>query len=674
MKRDLALPLALIALIGSALACASSTQMPVPKIDYTGPESETAVPTQPETTPTASVSSLPTSVVCREKPGNALPFRTWRNADTPRGSFSVHIYDVGPAADSESVWLSTSRGLARLNLRTWQCDLLTQAADVPLASTFQVVLPDGEGGYWVGAGRHLLHLSNEGWQMAYQDRSNVTSIGLSQAGDLCMDMFKQYHRGFDEYKVCFKSSELPLPAPEKIEDCYGEACPLRPSNCDIWQSLSGEEYTSSGGLRRYRYATPGECEQTQQIEASFADDDTDLLVAFSEDGGEVWSVKRKYSENTTLLYQTDGISHQEEIPYYVRGLASDHAHGGVWLAVEDGLVHVKVGDGSVPRFTFHPLSVDFEIPSLDTGPFPGEVRGLVGDEAGRVWAVNGTSVLLYDDADATRPVEGWQEVASPTGGTDAIVADPRYGVWPSGVWVAGRGELVHLDGTHRQAWPMPDMLTSAPTALLIDRSGRVWMGTTENGIWTTMPSTPAGDPLPWRAFTPEDGLESASITALTQGPRGCIYAAHLAGIGILCPSGEIESGHWTTLHGSNLSEYGWVNALAFVAPTGELWAGTHPEGTLQRYNGSWTDLSPAWYASVGALMVDDAGTLWAGASREWTCGGLRYRLATAEGERDWQTFDPEGLAVCNVLALAQDSRGRLWIGGPEGVVMWKGGQ
>ena len=192
------------------------------------------------------------------------------------------------------------------------------------------------------------------------------------------------------------------------------------------------------------------------------------------------SIRSRLSEETIvhrdLPYVTDGHERQK-LDLYLPKTGKKlpliiWIHGGAWLVTEDGLVHVEVkaSDGGVTDLTLTPLSIDFEILSLDTGPFPGQARGLAVDEADRVWAVNGKSVLRYSGA-----TESWQEAASPAGGADVVVADPRYGTWPSGVWVAGRGELVRLDGANQQVWPMPNTLTSAPTALLVDRTGRVWM-------------------------------------------------------------------------------------------------------------------------------------------------------------------------------------------------------
>jgi ligand-binding sensor domain-containing protein len=665
-KRATAILLALGVLVCSALACAFSTPVPVPTPQTGSPKPrETAVPAQTEASPTVTISDIPASLICRENPGYDLPFRTWRNADFPYSYYAADITGVGPAADGENVWLSTTRGLARLNLKSWQCDLITQAADAALPATLPVLLPDDTGGFWIGADEHLLRLSDDGWQVTYKGQADITAIGLSQTGDLCLNMYRYYHRGFEDYWLCFEGSDLPLPPPTRIDDCYGENCPLRPSNCDTWRRMSGQEYVSGKGFRRYAYTTPGECQQTRRIHNTLGSGgDTTVLVAFTANDGEVWSAKSAYEEDTLLLYQRDGISHQEEIPYYAIGLMADHVRGGAWLATQDGLVYVEANaTGEGLSFFLQPLPVDLSVPSLDTGPFPGEARGLTIDRADQAWAVNGGSVLLCDET-----AKGWQEVASPKGGADIIAADPERGVW-----VAGRSELTYLDGTHRQVWPMPDTLTGAPTALVVDRSGRVWMGTTENGVWTAVPSSKAaGSPLDWRVFAAADDPESASVTAMAQAPDGRIYAAHLAGISVFGPVGETEDGRWATLPGSRLSERGWVNALAFT-PTGILWAGTHPEGHLQRYDGTWTDYSPSWYSSIGALLVDSESTLWAGANEVWGCGELRYRSAAGEnGETDWQVLDPKGLAVCNVLALAQDSHGRIWIGGPRGVVMWEG--
>jgi ligand-binding sensor domain-containing protein len=156
-----------------------------------------------------------------------------------------------------------------------------------------------------------------------------------------------------------------------------------------------------------------------------------------------------------------------------------------------------------------------------------------------------------------------------------------------GVWVAtGRGELLHLDGIQRQTWSVPSGPTGIypenghvrPTALLVDQDGRVWMGTSESGVWTARPAAQSpGDAPPvldWRRFTVQDGLASESITALARGPGGRIYAAHRAGISVLGLTGETGAGRWSLLPGSAVDGRGWVDALAFAPAQagGALWA------------------------------------------------------------------------------------------------------
>ena len=192
----------------------------------------------------------------------------------------------------------------------------------------------------------------------------------------------------------------------------------------------------------------------------------------------------------------------------------------------------------------------------------------------------------------------------------------------------------------------------------------------------------------WHRFTITDGLESELIMALARGPDGRIYAAHDAGISVLDPSDGVENGHWVTLPGSNVNPGRWVNTLVFAPPQagGGLWVSHYYHSSLWHYqNGRWTEYRLPFefeyyyrgghdyrraVQSVGRLLVDEDGTLWAG-----TIKGLwRWPAAGNGGEARWQTFDSNTLSMRDITALAQDSRGRIWVGGEEGVAMWDGGQ
>jgi len=262
-------------------------------------------------------------------------------------------------------------------------------------------------------------------------------------------------------------------------------------------------------------------------------------------------------------------------------------------------------------------------------------------------------------------------------GAGTIAADPAQGVW-----VAGPGEILHL-GERTLSWPAPDVIS--PTALLVDSDRRLWLGTLEDGIWTTVPSEPA-DALVWQRFSVADGLPDLRITALARGPHGHIYAAHHAGVSLFDPGVK----RWITLPNSAPSESGWANALAFDR-VGRLWVGYYPGATVRLYeDGRWTDYSLFTDSVYGidALLVDARGTLWVGASAHigrlprgrwhFPMGVWRWPAA-GDGRPGWESFEPAGFVPAsdypilrNALALAQDAEGRIWIGGEEGFAMWEG--
>jgi hypothetical protein len=311
-------------------------------------------------------------------------------------------------------------------------------------------------------------------------------------------------------------------------------------------------------------------------------------------------------------------------------------------------------------------------------------RALAVDGDGQVWAIahhaifeagrrvsTVQNVLHYDES-----ARAWQAVISTAFSADVIAADPLRGVW-----VAGATELSFYDAARWHRWPVSGCCGITPTALLVDEGGRIWMGTVGAGVWTTVPTFErkiSGFYLApdWQKFSIQSGLPDGRITALARGPDGRIYAAHHEGISVFDPSTGIEHNHWSTLPGSDAEVGGWVNALTFAPAQagGGLWAGYFDGPTLRLYQDNrWTEYelpldveskaggSYGVAKSIGALLVDDDGTLWVG-----TSGGLwRWPGTTAGGEPRWERVD---VLTRNVLALIQDAGGHIWVGGQEGIV------
>ncbi len=635
---------------------------------------------------------IPDALSCQAHTTDAASWQSWPRSTAPSG-----VIRNGLVSDGDRLWVATSRGLLRLDVRTWECDLFTSAIGQSLAGAYPV-FPDGVGGLWVGVTGRVIHFSGQEWQLAYEIPDGyperISALGLGQAGNLCIQLYSESLRGCYTFQhACLVGNTLPLDnTPFIVSYCTDAA-----EDCYLWQQVSGQQYN---------YTTPAACMRIRRITSTYFDP-----VAASANGDEAWMVKHVYGKRDRLFHWSGETTEWDWSPYqHIAALTVDPVYGGAWMATEDGLVHVcseaVAESNDVPSPSVSPVSYISPLASLSPLPtpssidnavhtrftfhsipfgieaFPGAARSLAVDRAGQVWVIGGDRVLRYDEA-----LQGWHAIISLPHGVDAIAADPDRGIW-----AAGLGELVYFDGERRYTWSTSDDYRDKPTALMVEENGRVWMGVLKHGVWTTFPrvqsTTGVGrkyTTLNWRRFTAADGLASELITALALGPDGRIYAAHHAGVSVFDPAAGVENGHWVTLPGSDMGDQ-WANAIAFDPParsksgrvqTGVgLWVGYHHPMALRRYrDGLWTNYSlrddesvSVWVWGIGSLLVDDEGTLWIG-----TTGGL-WRLPTVgDGSKShWQMLTPDGLAVRDVLDIAQDDRGRIWVGGKEGVAVWKG--
>lgn len=206
---------------------------------------------------------------------------------------------------------------------------------------------------------------------------------------------------------------------------------------------------------------------------------------------------------------------------------------------------------------------------------------------------------------------------------------------------------------------------------------------------------------PVRSFSREDGLSSAQVLSVAEGPRGYLWIGS-NGSGVTRYDGH----RFVPFRGDSLLPNGDVEAVE-ADPHGDLWFGTH-DG-LARYDGasfrSWrrdagrgTDLITSLAADSGGVWVGTANGL---ARHE--DGAFVEAPATEplDGERVWAVeYDPEGrlwigtdggayrlagsqledlsgspgLPDSGVRGLLRDAGGRMWVGTTDGIRRYEGGR
>lgn len=252
----------------------------------------------------------------------------------------------------------------------------------------------------------------------------------------------------------------------------------------------------------------------------------------------------------------------------------------------------------------------------------------------------------------------------PNSNVHAIVQDRR-----GFVWFGTQDGLARYDGTRMHVYRSidkdPTSISSGYiTALTVDATGNLWVGTAEHGVNLYDPSTDQFTRYVRDAS--KAALSSEGVTSIAQDHKGRVWLA-MSGGGL--NRFEPTSRTFTKYLTQPLDAA--ITAIASDA-AGNLWLGTASEGII-RWNPETNaatrplpkdDRGPS-AAPVSALLVASSGKVWIGSDGEGvialdpaTNKLVRYRSAIE---------DPGTINDDHITALFEDRNKNIWIGSTAGL-------
>lgn len=213
------------------------------------------------------------------------------------------------------------------------------------------------------------------------------------------------------------------------------------------------------------------------------------------------------------------------------------------------------------------------------------------------------------------------------------------------IWAGTSAGLAEFDGSSWHTYTTSDGLVSnIINCVSADSSGNIWIGT-GSGVSQF-------DGSNWTTYTTADGLADNAVYYIFADNTDAVWFATTNGI--TCKNGAV----WTSY---STSDGLLSNIISYItqAPDGNIWAATQMGG-FARFNGSgFTSISVASIDSLSsdnvfALAVDDAGTQWVG-----TWSGIS--LISSAGVWQNNLHQSDGLFNDFVMDMKFASDGNLWV-------------
>lgn len=328
--------------------------------------------------------------------------------------------------------------------------------------------------------------------------------------------------------------------------------------------------------------------------------------------------------------------------------------GFVWIGSRTGLT---LYDGH----TFTSFTYD---PSDATSISDETIRVIGEDRRGNLWVGTNTGGLNRLDR-ATWKFERFRHRSSDP---NSLSHDSVYAIAEDGagnLWIGTQRGLNRLDPESHRFETF--LASSYIHSLLVDREGRLWVGTVGEGLHRRDPAT--GGFENWK-HDPRDpnSLGDASVFCLLEEPSGVLWAGTNDGLDRV----DVATGSFRHFRGLG---FPIVTALA-RGRDGDIWAGTFggglarlesATGAISTFRNEPTRRGGLPSNRVASLLADASGALWVGT---WG-GGLSRVSANGLLLMGGAVPEPPALVDRDVTALASDANGGLWIGTRNGALFRK---